>query len=216
MNLKEGKVMRITKKRLMSIIAVSMVLVMAFGINVQAKKSPSTKKVIIRVVENSGGGGGGESAPPSSGPVYRAQEATNAITMPAGGAGAIGVNTANGQNVRLSADYSGVSGGGLATAVSPAPGKDSITDALTAYVNGVGGTKIGPFKIRFYRKGQAIWTGFGTLTQTFGIGNGYDGHTVTIFQIHQNRQISQTSTRVSGGRVSVSITEMGSFYLVVD
>lgn len=146
------------------------------------------------------------------------RESTSTYVVPRNSTGSIALVTSGGQQVRISADYSGVTGNMVATAVSPAAGRDSITDALNAYIASVAGSKqsFGPFKIRMYSSGTSIWSGFGTITETFGIGNAYDGRTVTIYQIHKDGSITTTTAVVQYGKISLAISEMGSFKIVLE
>jgi len=140
------------------------------------------------------------------------------IYVPRNSTGAVSVVTANGTSVRIVGDYSSVSDyRAIATAVSPLSGKDSITDALRNYVsaNDNSGYLVGPFKIRMYIAGNAIWSGFGTFSQSFGVGNGYEGRTAIVYQIHRDGTVTATTTTVIGGQVHVTVNEMGSFMVVI-
>ena len=66
-----------------------------------------------------------------------------------------------------------------------------------------------------YRKGVSIWDGFGTFKFSVGVGTKYNGKTATIYQIHKDGSITTTSAVVTGGKVDVSVMDMGTFYVVL-
>ena len=131
-----------------------------------------------------------------------------------------GVATATVGSVKIAADYNNVTvPNAVGTAVS-APAKEAATSVLTDYVNAqlatVPGTIVGTYKLRLYKAGVALTKDFGTMPVSFGVGNKYDGKTATVYQIHADGTITATVVTVVKGKVSLPITEMGSFAVVIN
>ena len=121
------------------------------------------------------------------------------------------------KQVRFTSDYSDTEKGTLATAYA-ASTKEEATTVLQDYVDknaAATATKFGPYKIRMYRKGVSIWDGFGTFTFNIGVGSKYDGKTATVYQIHKDGTVTTTTVTVTGGKVTVSTKDMGTFYVVL-
>ena len=131
-----------------------------------------------------------------------------------------GTATATVGSVKISASYNEVSvPNAVGTAVS-APAKEAATTVLTDYVKAqlatTPGTVVGTFKLRLYKAGVALTKDFGTMPVSFGVGNKYDGKTATVYQIHADGTITATVVTVAKGKVSLPITEMGSFAVVIN
>ncbi len=202
------------KKKIMSVWAVALLICYTFAFSADAATSPTTTNVtIITYVTNGGGGSSGGGGGRSSG------GGGGSSSVPSNSTGAAYVIPRSGSPVRITSSYSGVTDGrAVSTAISPKPGTDSLSDTLMSYVNSVSGGKtvIGPFKLRMYVAGVSVWSGFGTFTSTYGVGNGYEGRSVTIYQIHKDGSVTAASSVVSGGKVSVTMDDMGSFAIVVN
>ena len=131
-----------------------------------------------------------------------------------------GTATATVGSVKISASYNEVSvPNAVGTAVS-APAKEAATTVLTDYVKAqlatTPGTVVGTFKLRLYKAGVALTDNFGTMPVSFGVGNKYDGKTATVYQIHKDGTITATVVTVAKGKVSLPVTEMGSFTVVIN
>lgn len=121
------------------------------------------------------------------------------------------------KQVRFTSDYSDTEKGTVAT-VYAASTKEEATTVLQDYVDknaAATATKFGPYKIRMYRKGVSIWDGFGTFKFNIGVGSKYDGKTATVYQIHKDGTVTTTTVTVTGGKVTVSTKDMGTFYVVL-
>ena len=118
--------------------------------------------------------------------------------------------------VRFTSAYKEADKDVLATAYA-ASKKELATTVLQNYVDAAApaAQKFGPYKIRMYRKGVSIWDGFGTFKFSIGVGSKYNGKTATIYQIHKDGSITTTSAVVTGGKVDVSVMDMGTFYVVL-
>jgi hypothetical protein len=134
-------------------------------------------------------------------------------------------------SVRVTSDYSQVTDKAvIATVTAPATTQsaktatgtsayDPAAAAVSSYVAAAApnASKVfGPYKLRMYKAGQSIWSGFGTFNANFGIGNAYDGKTVTVYQLHKDGSVSATTATVAKGKVNLPITEMGTFVMVLN
>ena len=54
-----------------------------------------------------------------------------------------------------------------------------------------------------------------TVLQNYVDAAKYNGKTATIYQIHKDGSITTTSAVVTGGKVDVSVMDMGTFYVVL-
>ena len=131
-----------------------------------------------------------------------------------GGIATIVGNASTGGAIRIYADYSSVTNG-RAVSTAVVARNDKATSSLKNYIRDKYGavSSFGPFKLRMYDAGVAIWDGFGTFTASFGIGNQFDGREVIVFQIHKDGSISERRVTVAQGKVSVSVTDMGTFII---
>lgn len=208
------------KKKIMSVWAAALLLCYTFAFSASAATSPTTSNVtIITNVYVNGGGSSGGSSSGGGGRSSGGGGGGGSSSVPYNSTGAAYVIPRSGSPVRITSSYSGVTDGrAVSTAISPKPGTDSLSDTLMTYVNAVSGGKtvIGPFKLRMYVAGVSVWSGFGTFTSTYGVGNGYEGRSVTIYQIHKDGSVTAASSVVSGGKVSVTMDDMGSFAIVVN
>jgi hypothetical protein len=123
--------------------------------------------------------------------------------------------------VRVTSDYSQVTDRAMIATVVSTAGKnaDAASTALSSYVATVApnASKVfGPFKLRMYKAGKSVNTGFGTFTANFGIGNAYDGKAVTVYQTHADGSVTSMAATVSKGKVTVPVTEMGTFVIVLN
>lgn len=121
------------------------------------------------------------------------------------------------KGVRFTSDYAETEKDDVATTYA-ASTKEEATTVLEDYVAANASSaavKFGPYKVRMYRKGVSIWDGFGTFKFSMGVGTKYDGQTATVFQIHKDGSITAVPVVVSGGKVTVSTQDMGTFYVVL-
>ncbi len=209
------------KKKIMSVWAAVLLLCYTCAFSTSAATSPTTANVTIitNIYVNGGSSGGGGNSGGGGGGGRSSGGGGGRSSVPCNSMGAAYVIPRSGTPVRITSTYSGVTDGrAVSTAISPKPGMDSLSDTLMSYVNAVSGGKtvIGPFKLRMYVAGVSIWSGFGTFTSTYGVGNGYEGRSVTIYQIHKDGSVTAASSIVSGGKVSVTMDDMGSFAIVVN
>ncbi|MBR1671140.1 MAG: hypothetical protein IJ695_10635 [Butyrivibrio sp.] len=125
--------------------------------------------------------------------------------------------TATVGGTRITANYSEVTVPGSIETAVVAPANEAATKVLDDYVkaNINDGILVLKTKLRLYKAGQAINTGFGVLKQSFGVGNKYDGRTAIVYQIHQNGSITSTSAVVTNGKINISVTDLGTFYIVI-
>ena len=127
------------------------------------------------------------------------------------------VGTATVGTTRLTVDYNECTiPGSIETAV-PAPENLEATKVLEEYVAPkLNGKKIVcKTKLRLYKAGVSVNDGFGTLTETFGVGNAYDGQMADVYQIHQDGSITVTSVPVVNGKVTIKVTDLGTFIVVL-
>ena len=210
------------KKKIMSVWAAALLLCYTCAFSASAATSPTTTNVTIVTnvyITNNGGGSGGGGNSGGGGGGGRSGGGGGSSSVPYNSTGAAYVIPRSGSPVRITSTYCGVTDGrAVSTAISPKPGTDSLSDTLMSYVNSVSGGKtvLGPFKLRMYVAGVSVWSGFGTFTSTYGVGNGYEGRNVTIYQIHKDGSVTAASAVVSGGKVSVTMDDMGSFAIVVN
>lgn len=209
------------KKKIMSVWAAVLLLCYTCAFSTSAATSPTTANVTIitNIYVNGGGSGGGGNSGGGGGGGRSSGGGGGSSSVPCNSIGAAYVIPRSGSPVRITSTYSGVTDGrAVSTAISPKPGTDSLSDTLMSYVNSVSGGKtvIGPFKLRMYVAGVSVWSGFGTFTSTYGVGNGYEGRNVTIYQIHKDGSVTAASSVVVGGKVSVTMDDMGSFAIVVN
>jgi hypothetical protein len=188
MNMRKGESQLIMKKRLTVLVAGALAAAMTFGMTVCAATSSTTTNTAVSSIVIS-------------------KDST-------------GVATATVGSVKIAADYNNVTvPNAVGTAVS-APAKEAATSALTDYVKAqlatVPGTIVGTYKLRLYKAGVALTKDFGTMPVSFGVGNKYDGKTATVYQIHADGTITATVVTVVKGKVSLPITEMGSFAVVIN
>jgi hypothetical protein len=104
----------------------------------------------------------------------------------------------------------------IETAVT-APVKEEATKVLEDYVASKfsGATVALRTKLRLYKAGKSVNSGFGVLKQAFGVGNKYDGRTAVVTQIHQDGTITETEVVVTNGKVNVSFTDLGTIFVVI-
>jgi hypothetical protein len=132
-----------------------------------------------------------------------------------------GVSAAVATGVRVTSDYAQVPDKAMVATIVSSTGKntDGAAKAISAYVATVApnANKVfGPYKLRMYKAGKSINTGFGTFYAHFGIGNAYEGKTVTVYQTHADGTVTSTTATVTKGKVSIPVTEMGTFVLVLN
>ena len=131
-----------------------------------------------------------------------------------------GTATATVASVKISASYNEVTvPNAVGTAVA-APAREAATTVLTDYVKAqlveTPGFIVGTFKLRLYEAGVAITNNFGTMPVSFGVGNKYDGKTATVYEIHKDGKITVATVTVAKGKVTLPVTEMGSFTVVIN
>ncbi len=127
------------------------------------------------------------------------------------------VGTATVDGTRITVNYSEVTIPQAVTTAVSAPVKEAATTELNNYVNAnlEGGQVVLTTKLRLYKAGQSINSGFGTMNATFGVGNKYDGRTAVVFQIHQDGSITKTEVVVENGKVKLPVTDLGTFSVVI-
>ncbi|MCR4904215.1 MAG: hypothetical protein K6A23_15260 [Butyrivibrio sp.] len=125
--------------------------------------------------------------------------------------------TATVGSTRITVNYSEVTVPGTVETAVVAPVKEEATKVLNDYVNANlnGGTVVLKTKLRLYKAGKSINSDFGVIKQAFGVGNKYDGRTATVYQIHQDGTITATDVVVTNGKVNVSLTDLGTFSIVI-
>ena len=125
--------------------------------------------------------------------------------------------TATVGGTRITVNYSEVTVPGAIETAVVAPAKEEATKVLDDFVNANlnGGTVVLRTKLRLYKAGKSLNTGFGVIKQAFGVGNKYDGRTATVFQIHQDGSITTTDVVVVNGKVNISLTDLGTFSIVI-
>ncbi len=183
------------KKKLTAAVAGVLAATMVFGTSVFAANSPSTSKTEVKASTTT------ESAAPAA--------AVNAyIPRTSGGYQAV-------EGVRFQSDYSSVTDSKAVATSYKADAKDAATVALEEYVaaSSATGKTFGPYKLRMYKAGKAVWNGFGTFKYSVGVGNKYDGQTATVFQIHQDGSVTTTQVTVVNGKVNISVEDMGTFMI---
>ena len=120
-------------------------------------------------------------------------------------------------STRLTVSYSQCTlPGAIETAVA-APANEGATQALEAFVasNFPGRTVRVKAKLRLYKAGQSVRNGFGTVKESFGVGNGYDGQNAEVVQFHDDGTITTTTVPVVNGKVSIDLTDMGTFFVIL-
>lgn len=116
--------------------------------------------------------------------------------------------------VRFQSDYTEVTEKNAVATSYKASEKDAATKALEEYVAAAStttGKTFGPYKLRMYKSGKAIWDGFGTFKYTIGVGNKYDGQIATVYQIHKDGSVTSTQVTVVNGKLAISVEDMGTF-----
>lgn len=113
---------------------------------------------------------------------------------------------------RVTSDYTEVTiPNAIATAVNT---NDAYTQALAAALPADATKVIKPIKVRMYVKGVSIWDGFGTFTFSIGVGNQYDGQTVTVYSIDKTGAITTFEAVVEDGKIDIWTTEAATFAVV--
>lgn len=205
------------KRRLSVLVAGVLAASMTFGMTVCAAPSPTTHNTNVI------SGNSTETATTATTTTTtstQTEEANTPVSTIIISRDANGTATSTVGSVKVSANYSQVSvPNAVGTAVS-APVKEAATTVLTDYVKAqlatTPGTIVGTFKLRLYKAGVAITDNFGTMPVSFGVGNKYDGKTATVYQIHKDGTITATVVTVAKGKVSLPVTEMGSFTVVIN
>ncbi len=187
------------KKKMVSFILVAITTVSMFGMTAFAAGSPSTSSPSTASASTSAT----KSEPASTGSTY---------TMTSGGGVAVVGST------RVTSSYSEVTDKSLVGSVTPASTKEAATTVLSDYVaaKSAGKQTFGPFKVRMYKSGSAVKDSFGTWYITFGLGNKYDGQTVTVYEILPDGSIVETPATVSNGKVVVPATTTGTFKIALN
>ena len=125
--------------------------------------------------------------------------------------------TATVAGTRVTVNYSEVTVPGSIETAVVAPAKEEATKVLDDYVKATFGDGIVVFraKLRLYKAGKSINSGFGVLKESFGVGNKYDGRTATVIQHHQDGSITTTDVVVVNGKVNIAVTDLGTFAIVI-
>lgn len=97
-----------------------------------------------------------------------------------------------------------------ATELKPGdPDYDKLTESMS------GGLISGVYDISMLVNGAEIHDGFGDLTITMPVDPAYNGHTVTIWHLHDNGTITSQVTVVANGKVTFTVTDLSSFALEI-
>ena len=117
-----------------------------------------------------------------------------------------GVATVDGS--RVTVDYSDVTTPGAIETLVKLPENEEATKVLRDYVNANlnGATVVFGAKLRVYKAGVSLTSGFGTAKQSIGIGNKYDGRTAVVSMISQDGTIKTLEVPVVNGKVNFEIT----------
>ena len=127
------------------------------------------------------------------------------------------VGTATVGTTRLTVDYNECTIPNAIETAVPAPADLEATKVLEEYVaERLNGKKmVCKTKLRLYKAGVSINDGFGTLTETFGVGNAYDGQTAEVYHHHLDGSITVMSIPVVNGKVTIKLTDLGTFIVVL-
>ena len=127
------------------------------------------------------------------------------------------VGTATVGNTRVTVDYNECTVPDAIETAVPAPENLEATKVLEEYVAPkLNGKKIVcKTKLRLYKAGVSINDGFGTLEESIGVGNAYDGQIAEVYQIHQDGTITVISVPVVNGKVTFKVTDLGTFIVVI-
>ena len=149
-------------------------------------------------------------------PAPLTQEAKEGKTMFAT-PNAKGVGTATVGTTKLTVNYNQCTLPGAIETGVVAPANSGATQALESYVaaNFTGKKIVSRAWLRLYKAGVSVKDGFGTLTESFGVGNAYDGQTATVVQHHADGTITTTEVPVVNGKVTVSVTDLGTFFILL-
>ena len=93
-----------------------------------------------------------------------------------------------------------------------------IAEALENYVKATGITAsktFGPYKYQFLKAGVSQWDNFGTYKTAVGVGNAYEGKTVTVYQILKDGSVVATQAVVTNGKVNITLTQAGTIMIAV-
>lgn len=93
-----------------------------------------------------------------------------------------------------------------------------IAEALENYVKTTGVTAsktFGPYKYQFLKAGVSQWDNFGTYKTAVGVGNAYEGKTVTVYQILKDGSVVATQAVVTNGKVNIALTQAGTIMIAV-
>ena len=92
-----------------------------------------------------------------------------------------------------------------------------IAEALENYVKAAGVTSktFGPYKYQFFKAGVSQWDNFGTYKTAVGVGNAYEGKTVTVYQILKDGSVVATQAVVTNGKVNIALTQAGTIMIAV-
>ena len=185
------------KRKISSIIAAALVGSMVFGSTVFAADSSTTTNT-------------------ESTSIVESEEVKSGATMYAVPAGK-NEGTATVAGTRVTVNYGEVTVPGSIETAVVAPAQEEATKVLDDYVNSQsgGGTVILKIKLRLYKAGKSINSGFGVIKQSIGVGNKYDGRTAIVYQIHQDGTITATEVVVVNGKVNIALTDLGTFAIVI-
>ncbi len=103
---------------------------------------------------------------------------------------------------------------GTAASVSATAATDATLDGAIGVISD-SQAKFGPWDIKLMVDGKEVTSGFGSLTISLPVDSAYNGCPVTVYHNH-NGVVKQYKGTVSNGAVSVTITELSTFALVVD
>ena len=128
-----------------------------------------------------------------------------------------GEGTATVGTTKLTVNYNQCTLPGAIETGVVAPANSGATQALESYVaaNFTGKKIVSRAWLRLYKAGVSVKDGFGTLTESFGVGNAYDGQTATVVQHHADGTITTTEVPVVNGKVTVSVTDLGTFFILL-
>ena len=181
------------RKKLISIVAAVLALTMLVGLCAFAAASPTTSTAGAGAGSDDNGGG---------------------IVVATANVIPRGPGYMEAGEVRATSTYAEVTDDNMIATIYKNPANDPYTDVLKEQAKSLTGKFVlGPYKLRMYKAGQAIWSGFGKFVVNLGIGNGYDGLTATIYVCNKDGQVSTQTATVQAGKIVVSMEEMGSLLI---
>lgn len=188
------------KRKFLSIIAAALVGSMMIGSTVFAADSSTTTNTAVESILNS--------------PAARAGETPYAV--PTGN----NKGTATVEGVKVTVDYSNAVKEGTETLV-PANNVDTkavaaLGDYMSSRISGGVRPLKQPICVRFYSAGRSL-DEFGSLPQSVGVGNQYDGRTATVFiRDTKTGVVTELSVVITNGKLNFSVSKPCIFDFVIN